>query len=335
MMKNKKGITLIEVVLTVAILGIFIPSIYTVFFAGQNAFSTSTNKGFAQESVRLAELFLTDELKNTIGFISKDDFNAGIINQKIYELKYEDGYLLLNEYEKKDETLSNGTLYDEKELRKLKGNWNKLTISSLTNGVLDVSIEQKEKLYNQESTYPLDFSITLINDDNLRNDKVWDLIKGDKLYFVKSNDALFGQIKIKEGTESGDGNGNNSGTENPIYEEILITNIKIFKHNDNNDKELYEYNPSFKNNIFDIEISDNSNNLKVDIEITFQKKYENISISLNGTPLDIDKNDTLRIKDVILNNSSTISISIAYKDTSAYTKTINITYTKTNNGNNN
>ena len=106
MKRNVKGITLIEVVLTVAILGIFIPSIYTVFFAGQNAFSTSTNKGFAQESVRLAELFLTDELKNTTGFIAKDDFNAGIINQKIYELKYEDGYLLLTEYEKKDEETS-------------------------------------------------------------------------------------------------------------------------------------------------------------------------------------------------------------------------------------
>jgi type II secretory pathway pseudopilin PulG len=324
MLKNKKGITLIEVVLTVAILGIFIPSIYTVFFAGQNAFSTSTNKGFAQESVRLAELFLTDELKNTTGFISKDDFNAGVINQKIYELKYEDGYLLLTEYEKKDEeTSSDEIIYDKKELRKLKGNWNKLTISSLTNGVLDVSIEQKEKLYNQESTYPLDFSITLINDDNLRNDQVWDLINGDKLYFVKSNDALFGQIKIKEGTESGDGNGDNPGTENPIYKEIIITNIKIFKHNN---KELYiVYNPTFSNNIFDIEINDNNIN-KVDIEITFQEKHGNMSKHLYGASNDIkDRETSIYIENVNLNQSNTISIRIGYQGTDNYDKTIKIT----------
>jgi type II secretory pathway pseudopilin PulG len=324
MLKNKKGITLIEVVLTVAILGIFIPSIYTVFFAGQNAFSTSTNKGFAQESVRLAELFLTDELKNTTGFISKDDFNAGVINQKIYELKYEDGYLLLTEYEKKDEeTSSDEIIYDKKELRKLKGNWNKLTISSLTNGVLDVSIEQKEKLYNQESTYPLDFSITLINDDNLRNDKVWDLVKGDKLYFVKSNDALFGQIKIKEDVESGDGNGDNPGTENPIYKEIIITNIKIFKHNN---KELYiVYNPTFSNNIFDIEINDNNIN-KVDIEITFQEKHGNMSKHLYGASNDIkDRETSIYIENVNLNQSNTISIRIGYQGTDNYDKTIKIT----------
>jgi type II secretory pathway pseudopilin PulG len=327
MLKNKKGITLIEVVLTVAILGIFIPSIYTVFFAGQSAFSKSTNKGLAQESVRLAEIFLTDELKNTTGFISVDDFNAGIINQKIYELKYEDGYLLLTEYEKKDKTLSNGTLYDEKELRKLKGNWNKLTISSLTNGVLDVSIEQKEKLYNQESTYPLDFSITLINDDNLRNDKVWDLVKGDKLYFVKSNDALFGQIKIKEDVESGDGNGDNPGTENPIYKEIIITNIKIV--NSNNKKELYKVdNPGFSSDNIDIKIDDKN----IDIEITFEEIYVGMKIFLNDTLLDIGDTDTsININGVKLNNSSTISI----KGTNNDTKTINITYTKTNNGNNN
>jgi hypothetical protein len=323
MKRNVKGITLIEVVLTVAILGIFIPSIYTVFFAGQSAFSTSTNKGLAQESVRLAEIFLTDELKNTTGFISEDDFNA-IINQKIYELKYEDGYLLLTEYEK-DKTSSDEIIYDKKELRKLKGNWNKLTISSLANGVLDVSIEQKEKLYNQESTYPLDFSITLVNDDNLRNDQVWDLTKGDKLYFVKSNDALFGQIKIKEGTESGGGNGDNPGTGNPIYEEISITNIRIFEHKNNGGKKLIyaKLNPDFIEDTLDIKIKNNSNNLIVDIEITFQKKYDNMDILLNG---ESDGNykkgkSTYIIEDVQLNNSATISIHGTNNDT----KTINIT----------
>jgi len=319
MKRNVKGITLIEVVLTVAILGIFIPSIYTVFFAGQNAFSTSTNKGFAQESVRLAELFLTDELKNTIGFISVDDFNAGIINQKIYELKYEDGYLLLNEYEKKDETSSNGTLYDEKELRKLKGNWNKLTISSLTNGVLDVSIEQKEKLYNQESTYPLDFSITLINDDNLRNDKVWDLINKNKLYFVKSNDALFGQIKIMEDVESGGSTGTGGGA-TPSYKEIEIVNIKIVKNKNN-----YE-NYKFNENPLNIYIEQGQH----DIEITLNEKYDNLNVSsINLTPEITNDGKIINFYNVILNKNKTVTINIGYQasqtvDTSSYTKSINI-----------
>ena len=196
----------------------------------------------------------------------------------------------------------------------------KLTISSLTNGVLDVSIEQKEKLYNQESTYPLDFSITLINDDNLRNDKVWDLIKGDKLYFVKSNDALFGQIKIKEDVESGDGNGDNSGTENPIYEEIIITNIKIYKN-----KNKYE-NYEFNENPLNIYIEQG----KHDIEITLNEKYDNLNVSSINLTHEITKDGKIiKFYNVILNNNNTVTINIGYQesqtvDISSYTKRINI-----------
>lgn len=306
MKRNVKGITLIEVVLTLAILGIVITSIYTVFFAGQNAFSTGTNKGLAQESVRLAEVFLTDELKNTTGFISKGDFeNKMIKNQKIYRLKYEKEYLLLSEYKYNVENSS----YDQKDLRKLKGNWNKFIVSSLANGLLDVSIEQKEELYNRESTYPLDFSIKLVNNDNLRNDEVWDLISGDELYFVKSDDALFGQIKIKEGTESGGSTGTGGG-ETSSYKEIIIANIKIVK---NNNVKIYESNGNPTKNPFEIYIGQGEHN--INIEITLNEKYDNLNVSLiNLTPNITNDGKTINFNNVILGNNKTVTINIGYQE---------------------
>jgi len=304
MKRNVKGITLIEVVLTLAILGIVITSIYTVFFAGQNAFSTGTNKGLAQESVRLAEVFLTDELKNTTGFISKGDFeNKMIKNQKIYRLKYEKEYLLLSEYKYNVENSS----YDQKDLRKLKGNWNKFIVSSLANGLLDVSIEQKEELYNRESTYPLDFSIKLVNNDNLRNDEVWDLISGDELYFVKSDDALFGQIKIKEGTESGGSTGTGGG-ETSSYKEIIIENIKIVKNG--NKEEIYEFIGNPTENPFNISIGQG----QYDIEITLNEKYDNLNVSLINSTYDIIMDGTIiKLNKVKLNkNIGTVTINIGY-----------------------
>ncbi|MBC7087606.1 MAG: prepilin-type N-terminal cleavage/methylation domain-containing protein [Tissierellales bacterium] len=319
MKRNVKGITLIEVVLTVAIFSIVIASIYAVFFAGQNSFATSTNKGLAQESVRLAEIFLTDELKNTTSLITKDEFDTGIVNKTIYGIKYEDGYLLLSEYKYDAEKNS----YDSSIVRKLKGDWNKLTISSLINGILDVSIEQKEKLYNRESTYPLEFSIKLINDNNLRNDEVWDLTSGDEIYFIKSNNTQFGQIKLIEDTGSGGSTGTGGGT--TTYSSIVITNIQIVEDK-NNGKTLYnEPNPTFSNNMLNIYIGQGEK--KVNITLTLDKKYNDLNISLGNSPISIGDNETtVNLNNVELNNKATITISIGYKanNTENYTKTIRI-----------
>ncbi len=314
MKRNVKGITLIEVVLTLAIFSIVIASIYAVFFAGQNSFATSTNKGLAQESVRLAEIFLTDELKNTTSLITKDEFDKVIVNKTIYGIKYDDGNLLLSEY--KYNTTTNS--YDSSIIRKLKGDWNKLTISSLINGVLDVSIEQKEKLYNKESVYPLEFSIKLINDNNLRNDNVWDLTSGDEIYFIKSNNTQFGQIKLNEETGAGGSTGTGGGT--TTYTDIVITNIKIEKNK--NDIKNYDY-PFSNSNKVEIDIENGYNNS--DITITFKNEYNGLSISLTNASLENNFNGSkYTINNVDLNNNHTVTISIGYSGdtTGSHTKTI-------------
>ncbi|TJX64052.1 hypothetical protein E8P77_13360 [Soehngenia saccharolytica] len=319
MKRNIKGITLIEVVLTVAIFSIIIASIYAVFFAGQNSFATSTNKGLAQESVRLAEIFLTDELKNTTSLITETEFEEGIVNKTIYGIKYDNGNLLLSEYQYNTTTTS----YDGSVVRKLKGDWNKLTISSLINGILDVSIEQKEKLYNRKSTYPLEFSIKLINDNNLRNDSVWNLTSGDEIYFIKSSNAQFGQIKIIEDTGSGGSTGTGGG--NPTYTDIVITNIKIVE-NKNNWKTLYDGStPKFSNNTLNIYIGKGRKN--VNIEIKFQKEYTGLIVSTANTSIKINVVGTECIlNNVELGNVQTATINIGYDGdtTGSHTKTIKI-----------
>ncbi|MDW2003739.1 hypothetical protein R7P64_24520, partial [Vibrio sp. 2304] len=180
----------------------------------------------------------------------------------------------------------------------------------LIDGILDVSIEQKEKLYNRDSTYPLEFSIKLINDNNLRNDEVWDLTSGDEIYFIKSNNTQFGQIKLIEDTGSGGSTGTGGGT--TTYSSIVITNIQIVEDK-NNGKTLYnEPNPTFSNNMLNIYIGQGEK--KVNITLTLDKKYNDLNISLGNSPISIGDNETtVNLNNVELNNKATITISIGYK----------------------
>jgi len=50
---NRKGMTLVELLLTVAIFSLVIQLVYSIFFVGQKSFVTSKDIGFAQQEARL------------------------------------------------------------------------------------------------------------------------------------------------------------------------------------------------------------------------------------------------------------------------------------------
>lgn len=61
--KKRKGVTLVELLLTLALLSIVMAVAYSVFFTGNKSYKTSTNIGFAQQDSRLIVDFINRELK--------------------------------------------------------------------------------------------------------------------------------------------------------------------------------------------------------------------------------------------------------------------------------
>jgi len=60
---NKKGMTLIEVLVTIAILAIVIQVGYSMFFSGNKSFGIGRDIGFVQQDVRNLATFLNSELR--------------------------------------------------------------------------------------------------------------------------------------------------------------------------------------------------------------------------------------------------------------------------------
>ena len=63
--KKRKGITLIELVLTVAIISVIIQVIYSIFFVGNLSFNTSKDIGFAQQGARIPIDYINKEVRNS------------------------------------------------------------------------------------------------------------------------------------------------------------------------------------------------------------------------------------------------------------------------------
>ena len=63
MVKKIKGLTLIELVIFMALIGLVLQLVYTLFCMGNNSFVINTNKGVAQQEVRLLGDIIDSELK--------------------------------------------------------------------------------------------------------------------------------------------------------------------------------------------------------------------------------------------------------------------------------
>src|SRR5690554_877494 len=87
MLGNRKGLSLIELVLTVALVGIVIQVIYSVFFVSTTSYSVSTNKGFSQQDVRLVSDFMANEIKYVSIFSDmQSDFSDNYYSLSIEEI---------------------------------------------------------------------------------------------------------------------------------------------------------------------------------------------------------------------------------------------------------
>lgn len=143
--KNNKGITLIELIITIAIMAIVIQTIYSIFFVGNKSFNISKNKGFAQQEARIAMDIINKELR-TAKEISKEE-SIG----EYYSLSIED-----NKLSRKAPDGSGKKLF-------LFNSQAEIEFEKIEKGILYVKIKVVEGKNRDEQEYIVNFSILLEN----------------------------------------------------------------------------------------------------------------------------------------------------------------------------
>lgn len=146
---NNKGITLIELLIVLAIMGIILQVIYSVFFVGNKSFIIGKEKGFAQQDARLIAEIVTKELRTA----KEVSIDLSTISGNYYFLEFDkDNSRLIKQDKDKDKP---PMIVAEGSIEKLSFNRD----TEDTSGVISVTIIVKE---NNQS-FSLDFDILLEN----------------------------------------------------------------------------------------------------------------------------------------------------------------------------
>lgn len=173
-MKKRKGVTLVELILTLAIATLVLSVAFSVFSAGTTSHSISTSKGFAQQDIRIVADFLTSELR-FVTDISEIDYG----HSEYYSLRIDnEGNLVKTKHVYLDDDS-----VDQKIIRSIPGNAESINIINNNSGVINVILNQIEKTGGKESGYKLEVSITTENALNMIRNLSIDLVKGDILYY--------------------------------------------------------------------------------------------------------------------------------------------------------
>lgn len=84
MIKNNKGITLIEIIVVLAIMGIVVTVVGSIFGFGTKTFKKTTDRGLSQQDERLVVTKVTNALRtarkiNTVGDIDLKELNKDVL----------------------------------------------------------------------------------------------------------------------------------------------------------------------------------------------------------------------------------------------------------------
>jgi len=189
MRKSNLGFTLIELIVTLAIAAMVIPIGYSLLFVGNGMFNVSTGKGLSQQNVRL----LADFTKNELQYVTRISDDASDFHTRYYSIEYND---TLNQFIKRYYVFNDATIsVDESIVQTINGDWDVLSISNLTAGVLNVNVGHEEIIGNKASRFDLPFNVNLLNATSLDTSISIDLtdeISGDpvRLYYIYAKDDL-------------------------------------------------------------------------------------------------------------------------------------------------
>ena len=168
---NKKGVSIIEVLLTLAIFAVIIPIIYFIFFVSNNSFEVGKNRGLAQQEARLIADFLNEELR--YASVISDEKN-NMLEETFYSLEIKDNSIVKKTYSGQgdygiEDTIVNANCDIELEYE---GN-------RILKGVIRIN--------NQDANYSLDFNIPLENGGNTDIDGQIALNNNEILYYKYPN----------------------------------------------------------------------------------------------------------------------------------------------------
>lgn len=169
---NNKGVTLIELLIVLAIMGIVFQVIYSIFFIGNKSFNTSKNKGFAQQDVRIASTYIINEIR-TAKEISTDPID--ILEGKYYAFTLKNGKLCKETFNNDDS--SEQILSLSSNLSKLEFNY----IEGNRQGIINIIVAAEEgQKGKDEQIYEVNFDVLLENIPNYNKE-----INQNIIYYLK------------------------------------------------------------------------------------------------------------------------------------------------------
>lgn len=224
-LKNKKGVTLIELVLVIALIGIVLQVGYSIFFVGLDSYAVSNNKGFSQQEVRNATMFLESELKYANDFYTQEEVEDGIVNTVFYGLKRENEDLIVSEYRYIPDTAP--VEYTVTQIRKYRTQNKVVLLKNKTPGMITLQIEQEETSGRRTSGYKIEDNIYL-DDGAIFSDLEWNLSnESDVVYYSKTKDALKGSITLNQDNTDDEHDNEEEDGETTIPKSASISIVSI------------------------------------------------------------------------------------------------------------
>lgn len=193
MFNGRKGFTLIEVILVLALISITIPAIYSIFFAGNNSYGIIKNRGFAQQDVRLASDFIASNLKFVTALSDdENDFYTDYYSLKVIKNDGKDVLALIYNVrdDKGTETPDDDTI-NEEIIKQVSGSWDSILISyTEEDRAINSIVSKREGKGNTSSHYELPIDTQIINSDNLSTNISVELYDGKAVYFRDAKNEI-------------------------------------------------------------------------------------------------------------------------------------------------
>lgn len=321
MMKNRKGVTLLEVLISIAIIGIALQLILSILISGNSTYDIVTKKGYAQQDIRMIGDYITSELKY-VSIITNDvDTVQNEFTGNYYSLEVQnigDSHILVNKFYKyvynESDVPDDDYIVTEKTIA---GKWDSFTISNTEPGILKVNIAKEEKEKKQLIRYELPLEILLINNIALESNIDIDLINGDVLYYKKANDELLNRgidIPLNDDNDESeeDGQGDNQEEPSPITFISIVKIIEITKSGNEIIKNTITNFNLFDSDIPELELTKNQDYI---LNFTvYGFNLINANVEIVHTIIKDNKNKTeILIPTTVSNNSIKKVVEVEFK----------------------
>lgn len=188
MSSKRKGISLIELILTISLISIVLQIVYSIFFVSDFSYSISRNKGFSQQEVRIVGNFIENELRYVTDINLTDEYLGEYYSLRILEDDNSKNLIKT----KHTKTLEGEIVSQVDEIEQsILGSWKSIKIKNSVPGEISIDILQEEGKGKKKAGYNLPISIKTFNNDELL--KIFsdiDLMSGSILYYRNTSADL-------------------------------------------------------------------------------------------------------------------------------------------------